>query len=402
MGDADGLLCGWCWRGWGRGSWDAAPLSGSRGLSLGWAHQSSLSKVSSGTSEIMHLGIGKGDITQERLQDTTQTNREAGGAGRDREFTVYLSLQKPHSTEGWQTTRAAKSCFHGLSSPPSPWFCAGRCQRCKAEPYRGRLRQLEGVCPAGCRGSASFHWWYFWQWLSAWIKIFLSWSRADCALELNQAIFGYQKRGCEAGRLSHWLLPVACSEAGSVEDVGRGEAGTSADPAFKRNRPSCSTGMDVPAPADWRGRMESWVILDLERMLSKPQRNPRKGEEVKAGISSQVFVVFAQTFTLQGLLMEKEEVRECTCAKAHLQSLFPSLFVLWSLKGFIFSVPSRSATRKTWREAVLALGTEAIGLHGFSHPKASARPGIRPIRVCTETRKCLGLVCRSTFKNIRH
>lgn len=27
-------------------------------------------------------------------------------------------------------------------------------------------------------------------------------------------------------------------------------------------------------------------------MLSKPQRNPREGVEVKAGISSQVFVVF--------------------------------------------------------------------------------------------------------------
>lgn len=72
--------------------------------------------------------------------------------------------------------------------------------------------------------------------------------------------------------------------------------------------------------------MESRVITDLKRMLFKPQRNPRKDEEVKAGISSQVFVIFAQTFTLQGLLMEKEEVRECTCAKAHLQILFPSLF----------------------------------------------------------------------------
>jgi len=99
----------------------------------------------------------------------------------------------------------------------------------------------------------------------------------------------------------------------------------SADPAFKRDRPSCSSGMDVPAPADREGRLESRVILHLESMLSKPQRNPKKGEEVKTAISSHVFVVFAQTFSLQGLLREKEEVRECTCAKAHLQSLLPSL-----------------------------------------------------------------------------
>ena len=67
------------------------------------------------------------------------------------------------------------------------------------------------------------------------------------------------------------------------------------------------------------------MILDLERVLSKPQRNSRKREEVKAGISSQVFVGFVQTSTLQGLLMEKEEVRERTCAKAHLQSVSFSL-----------------------------------------------------------------------------
>lgn len=51
---------------------------------------------------------------------------------------------------------------------------------------------------------------------------------------------------------------------------------------------------------------------------------------------------------------------------------------------------------------MLALGTETLGLHGFLHPKLSARPGIRPIRACTGTRKCLGTLCRSTFKNVRH
>lgn len=52
------------------------------------------------------------------------------------------------------------------------------------------------------------------------------------------------------------------------------------------------------------------MTLDFGNMLSKPQRNPRECVEVKAGISSQVFVVFVQTLTLQRLLMEKEEVRE--------------------------------------------------------------------------------------------
>lgn len=61
-------------------------------------------------------------------------------------------------------------------------------------------------------------------------------------------------------------------------------------------------------------------------MLTKPRINPENCEEVKAGISSQVFVGFEQTFTVQGLIMGKEEVRECTCVKAHLQDLFPSLF----------------------------------------------------------------------------
>lgn len=63
------------------------------------------------------------------------------------------------------------------------------------------------------------------------------------------------------------------------------------------------------------------MILALERLLSKPQRNPRRGEVVEAGISGQASVVFAQTFPLQGLLMEKEELRDCTCVKAHLQSV---------------------------------------------------------------------------------
>lgn len=153
------MLHGWCWwiavwvvwRGWGRGSWDAAPLSGSRGLSSGWDCQSSHSNVSSGTSEILHLGIGKGDVTQGRLRDTTWTNREAGGAGRDREFTLYPPLQKPDSTEGWQTAEAAKSCFLNFSSP-QPFIL---CRAVSAVQGRALLRQLEDVCSDGCRGSAS-------------------------------------------------------------------------------------------------------------------------------------------------------------------------------------------------------------------------------------------------------
>lgn len=67
-------------------------------------------------------------------------------------------------------------------------------------------------------------------------------------------------------------------------------------------------------------------MLDHKRMLIKLQRNPENDEELKDGMSSQVFVGFEQTFTLQCLIMGKEEVRECTCAKAHLQDLIPSLF----------------------------------------------------------------------------
>lgn len=80
--------------GLGEGSWDAAPLSGSRGLSSGWAHQSSLRRVSSRISEIMGLDVGKGDAMQGRLQNTAQTTGAAGGTGRDREFTLYLSVQE--------------------------------------------------------------------------------------------------------------------------------------------------------------------------------------------------------------------------------------------------------------------------------------------------------------------
>lgn len=65
-------------------------------------------------------------------------------------------------------------------------------------------------------------------------------------------------------------------------------------------------------------------MLDLKPMLTKPQRNAENGEEVKAGISAQAFVGLEQTFALRGLSVGKE-VRERTCAKAHLQDLFPSL-----------------------------------------------------------------------------
>lgn len=63
-------------KGLGEGSWDAAPLSRSRNLSSGWAHQSSLGKVSLKTPEIMKLGIGKGDAMQGRLRSPAQTTGE--------------------------------------------------------------------------------------------------------------------------------------------------------------------------------------------------------------------------------------------------------------------------------------------------------------------------------------
>lgn len=155
------MLHGWCW--WiavwvlvkgGRGSGGAAPLSGSRGLSLGWAHLSSCGKVSSGASEKVHLGFGKGDVTQERLQDTTQTGRREGlGETGNLHFTCHC---RNHSAR--RADRLHKLLNHTflISVPPLPFILCRWCQRCKAEPYCNRLRQLEGACPASCRGSASF------------------------------------------------------------------------------------------------------------------------------------------------------------------------------------------------------------------------------------------------------
>lgn len=110
--------------GLGEGSWDAAPLSGSRGLSSGWAHQSSLRKVSSRISEIMELGVGKGDAMQGRLQSTAQTTEEAGRT----EETENSPFTYPcRSTQHGGLTEytsccilLARSCF------PSPGFRAGR------------------------------------------------------------------------------------------------------------------------------------------------------------------------------------------------------------------------------------------------------------------------------------
>lgn len=141
--------------GLGEGSRDAAPLSGSRGLSSGWAHQSSLGKVSSRISEIMERGIGKGDAMQGRLLSTAQPTREAGGSGRDREFTLYLPVQEARSTESWQSTQAATPCFPDVAYP-APGSAPGA--ELSAQPERGcpaaRLLSL-GVFPTGtcCRGS---------------------------------------------------------------------------------------------------------------------------------------------------------------------------------------------------------------------------------------------------------
>lgn len=104
--------------GLGEGSWDAAPLSGSRGLSSGWARQSSRGKVSSRIAEIMERRIGKGDAMQGKLQSTAQTTGEAGGTGIHREFTLHLSVQEAHGTEGWQSTQAAPLMW--LTQPRAP------------------------------------------------------------------------------------------------------------------------------------------------------------------------------------------------------------------------------------------------------------------------------------------
>lgn len=121
MGDADGLLCGWWWRGWGRGSWDAVPLSGSRGL---FGQGSSVPLQQSEIRNFWDCASGhwrRGHNAGEALGYSS--NGKTGGAGRDSEFTLYSSLQKPHRTEGWQTTQAAKSCFLDFSSPQPLILC---------------------------------------------------------------------------------------------------------------------------------------------------------------------------------------------------------------------------------------------------------------------------------------
>lgn len=121
MGDADGLLCGWCWRGWGRGSWDAAPLSGSRGLSSGWACHSSLSKVSSGPLEVcIGKGVwasGKGSWcrTGFRIQPKQMGKQEAVA---EMEISPFTYRCRNHG--GWQNTQAAKSHFLVSICPPQP------------------------------------------------------------------------------------------------------------------------------------------------------------------------------------------------------------------------------------------------------------------------------------------
>lgn len=132
--------------GLGEGSWDAAPLSDSRGLSSGWAHQSCLHKMSSRISEIMELGIGKGDSMQGRLQSTAQTTGGAGRTGRDREFTLYLLVQE-------HTARRADR-VHKLLYLTSPILLSQPRVPRRASPFLGGVsdRHLLPAVRDHCRG----------------------------------------------------------------------------------------------------------------------------------------------------------------------------------------------------------------------------------------------------------
>lgn len=172
------MLQGWCWwiavwvvlKGLGEGSWDAAPLSGSRDLSSGWAHQSSLGKESSRISEIMELGIGKGDAVQGRVQPKQQGKREELG---ETENSPFPPVQEAHRAH-----RLPHLAFPGAGS-------AGR-------GAQGAAGARLGSCPYGCsdrhllQGSDSPDGWgqaalwdrirrvwlpeaRLWNWLSHWL-----------------------------------------------------------------------------------------------------------------------------------------------------------------------------------------------------------------------------------------
>lgn len=116
MGDADGLLCGWWWRAWGRGSWDAVPLNGSGGLfGLG----SSVPLQQSEMRNLWDCASGhwrRGHNAGEALGNSPNKQENRRSWERQRIYPLLITAET-HRTEGWQITQAAKSCFLDFSSP---------------------------------------------------------------------------------------------------------------------------------------------------------------------------------------------------------------------------------------------------------------------------------------------
>lgn len=221
----------------------------------------------------------------------------------------------------------------------------------------------------------------------------------------------YQKYSSRAGRLSHWLRPVTCPPLrGQVcEDVSRGEAPTSISKICLWKRQAfLHTHVH---PQEWaclhqQTEEEEWKsewCWTLQACSPNPREIQGKVRGWKQGFLVKCLLVLHRPLHLKGCSWRGRKW-ESACVRKHICKVcfLLSLTVLWFLKGFIFSVPSRSAARRTGRKANCSgLGTKAVGLHGFPHPKFSAGPGIHT-RVRTQTCKCPGTVCRSTFKNVRH
>lgn len=143
-------------KGLGEGSWDAAPLSGSRGLSSGWAHQSSLGKVSSRISEIMELGIGKmghNAGTAFRVQPKQRGKREELGG------TENSSVPYPCRRHTARSADRVHTLLHlaALISLSQPRFRAGRgAQLLSLDVFRTGTCCVESEIPGVVEGRLGF------------------------------------------------------------------------------------------------------------------------------------------------------------------------------------------------------------------------------------------------------
>lgn len=342
------MLQGWCWwiavwvvlKGLGEGSWDAAPLSDSRDLSSGWAHQSSLGKVSSGISEIMELGIGKGDAVQGRLQSTAQTAGEAGGAGRDREFTLYPPCRR-HTARGLPEYTGCHTSLSPGSAELSAQPERGSAPSPRAAPdstCRGvRQPWLLGTGCPDCWGQAAL-----WHWIRrVWLPEAWPWNW-----------------------LSHWLLPAPALEE-------------QAEPLPEKSATKSTTKSTTKSPSPAQGRAflhrqaeeEKWGgewCWTLNVRSPNPREMQRTVRRWKLGSPLKRLSVLSRPLLCElcqwgRRKWENARVRKHICRICFLLSLT----VLGFLRGFMFSVPARSACQLgSYEEDMDAIGSSGFGDYG--------------------------------------